>query len=256
MFSWYATKKLHNEMMHSVLNAPVPLYFDKTPLSRILNIFSKDLNQLEIQMSYHISAFIMMMYTMFAIASVAIAAHKYMIFLVPFVFIMCIMLINEALPAIKETGQLFRLAKSPMISHIQNSLSGSNTIRVYGRSQEFIEANYNHINNHIFAIQVYEGVNSWFALRIDLLSILLMAVISTACVFLRTDVSQEEQESISLSGLTDKKEVIEPVLLSMLLSYVLTIQTTLVYVLKFYVQIESNMINAERCMNLVNIIQE
>ena len=143
-----------------------------------------------------------------------------------------------------------------MISHIQNSLSGSNTIRIYGRSQEFIEANYNHINNHIFAIQVYEGVNSWFAIRIDILSVLLMAVISTACVFLRTDVSQEDQESISLSGLTDKKEVIEPVLLSMLLSYVLTIQTTLVYVLKFYVQIESNMINAERCMNLVNIIQE
>lgn len=42
----------------------------------------------------------------------------------------------------------------------------------------------------------------------------------------------------------------------MLLSYVLTIQTTLVWVLKFYVQIESNMINAERCMNLCNIVQE
>jgi ABC-type multidrug transport system fused ATPase/permease subunit len=44
IYSWYATRKLHNDMMHSVLNAPVPLYFDKTPLSRILNIFSKDLN--------------------------------------------------------------------------------------------------------------------------------------------------------------------------------------------------------------------
>ena len=186
-------------------------------------------------MSYHISAFVMMIYTLLSIAFVAIAAHRYMIFLIPFVFAMCIILINEALPAIKETGRLFRLAKSPMLSHVQNSLSGSSTIRVYGRNQEFIETNYNHINNHIFAIQVYEGVNSWFAIRIDILSILLMAVISTACVFLRTDVSVEEQQSISLSGLTDSKEVIEPVLLSMLLSYVLTIQTTLVYVLKFYV---------------------
>jgi hypothetical protein len=44
IFSWYATKKLHDDMMHSILNAPVNLFFDITPLSRILNIFSKDLN--------------------------------------------------------------------------------------------------------------------------------------------------------------------------------------------------------------------
>jgi hypothetical protein len=80
-----------------------------------------------------------------------------------------------------------------------------------------------------------QAVNSWFSIRIDMLSVLLMSVISAACVFLRHDVSKESQESISLSGLTDDKEVIEPVLLSMLLSYVLTIQTTLVWVLKFYV---------------------
>jgi hypothetical protein len=64
---------------------------------------------------------------------------------------------------------------------------------------------------------------SWFSIRIDFLSITTMAMISVACVLLRNDVSQEKQESISLTGLTDDKETIEPVLLSMLLSYVLTI---------------------------------
>ena len=56
--SWNATKKLHEDMAHSILKAPVNLYFDKTPLGRIMNVFSKDLNQLEIQMSYHISSFV------------------------------------------------------------------------------------------------------------------------------------------------------------------------------------------------------
>lgn len=105
-------------------------------------------------------------------------------------------------------------------------------------------------------MQMQQGIMSWFAIRIDFLSICTMAMISVACVLLRNDVSQQKQESISLTGLSDDKETIEPVLLSMLLSYVLTIQTTLVWVLKFYVQIESNMINAERCMNLCNIVQE
>ena len=54
----------------------------------------------------------------------------------------------------------------------------------------------------------------------------------------------------------DSKPVMEPILLSLLLSYVLNIQSTLVWLLKYYVQIESNMINAERCMNIANVIQE
>lgn len=89
-----------------------------------------------------------------------------------------------------------------------------------------------------------------------MLSIILMALLSSACVLLRQDVSEEEQESISLSGLDDSKPVMEPILLSLLLSYVLNIQSTLVWLLKYYVQIESNMINAERCMNIANVIQE
>jgi hypothetical protein len=58
-----------------------------------------------------------------------------------------------------------------------------------------------------------------------------MGVISVACVFLRADVTNEEQDSISLPGFTDDKEAIEPILLSMLLSYVLSIQTSLLLVM-------------------------
>lgn len=62
-------------MLHSILNAPVNMYFDKTPLSRILNIFSKDLNQLEIQMAYHMGAFLGIIYQLASIGFVACMAH-------------------------------------------------------------------------------------------------------------------------------------------------------------------------------------
>lgn len=43
LYCWSATKKLHDRMIHHVLRAPVNLYFDTTPIGRILNRFSKDL---------------------------------------------------------------------------------------------------------------------------------------------------------------------------------------------------------------------
>ena len=47
VFSWYATRKLHRHMISKILRAPVNLYFDTTPIGRILNRFSKDLNVME-----------------------------------------------------------------------------------------------------------------------------------------------------------------------------------------------------------------
>ncbi len=76
-------------MSHAVLNAPLNLYFDRTPIARILNVFSKDLNQLEIQMSYHISAFVGMLYQLLSIGFVAVVAHYYMLFLIPVVTGFC-----------------------------------------------------------------------------------------------------------------------------------------------------------------------
>jgi ABC-type multidrug transport system fused ATPase/permease subunit len=45
--NWVATRQLHSDMIGKVLEAPVNLYFDVTPVGRILNKFSKDLNQIE-----------------------------------------------------------------------------------------------------------------------------------------------------------------------------------------------------------------
>jgi len=36
------TKQIHEDMLSKVLNAPINLYFDVTPIGRILNRFSKD----------------------------------------------------------------------------------------------------------------------------------------------------------------------------------------------------------------------
>lgn len=254
--SWYATKKLHENMLHSILNAPVNMYFDKTPLSRILNIFSKDLNQLEIQMAYHMGAFLGIIYQLASIGFVACMAHYYMVVLVPFMAILCIDLVLKTVPSVIETAKLLRATTSPIFGHVLESLVGSSTIRVYGRQDEFVEESKFLLNSNIKAVQMQQAVQAWFCLRVNMLSIILMALLSSACVLLRQDVSEEEQESISLSGLDDSKPVMEPILLSLLLSYVLNIQSTLVWLLKYYVQIESNMINAERCMNIANVIQE
>ena len=42
-FSWHGIKLMHEKMVERILNAPINLYFDTTPIGRILNRFTKDL---------------------------------------------------------------------------------------------------------------------------------------------------------------------------------------------------------------------
>ena len=56
MFTLRAGRIIHEQMIERVVNAPVNLYFDVTPVGRILNKFSKDLNGLETQTGWMMSA--------------------------------------------------------------------------------------------------------------------------------------------------------------------------------------------------------
>jgi ABC-type multidrug transport system fused ATPase/permease subunit len=56
LYTLRAGRIIHEEMVDRVLHAPVNLYFDVTPIGRILNKFSKDLNGLETQSGWMMSA--------------------------------------------------------------------------------------------------------------------------------------------------------------------------------------------------------
>ncbi len=58
-------------MVSKVLNAPINLYFDVTPIGRILNRFSKDLSQIESNMSYNIGGLFAMSYQSLAVVIVS-----------------------------------------------------------------------------------------------------------------------------------------------------------------------------------------
>lgn len=133
LYSVAATKKLHGVMLRSVFEAPLNLYFDTTPIGRILNRFSKDLTLLDTQFGFTFSSTIALGYALVYTIMVAIIAVPWTALMLPFIFAWSFCIVRRVNKAIRQTTRLEATTKSPVLSHLQETLSGGPTIRAFSR---------------------------------------------------------------------------------------------------------------------------
>lgn len=231
-----ATQRLHRSMINRVMEAPVNLYFDVTPVGRIMNKFSKDLNAIESSQGGMLSMIINNFFRLVQVFLVAIFAVYWIGAILPFIFMIAFCLVSRVLPAIRETVRLSSTTKSPLLSYLGETIAGCTTIRAFDLSDEFIQGNNVLLNQNILAVQMQTGVQGWFAIRVDLLAIVMMLIFSSVCITVRTSVN--------------------PIILSLLLVYMLQIQNSMIVFLRTFMMMQQNMVNADRCMKMCEIIQE
>ena len=138
-------------MIERILNAPINLYFDTTPIGRVLNRFSKDLNVMDIQFIFLIGTFYTNFYQLVVTISVSIVIVPWIALFFPIIFIFVRILYKYSISATKEVSRIESVTKSPLLSYIGETLSGTSTIRAYQKKDQFITNFYKLLNNNIVA---------------------------------------------------------------------------------------------------------
>jgi ABC-type multidrug transport system fused ATPase/permease subunit len=154
----------------------------------------------------------------------------------PLLLVISTILISRASNALKETVRLFSTTNSPILSYFGETINGTSTIRAYERQQDFIDGFHKLLNDNILASQMRAGVTGWFTIKVDMMAISLMFLMTMICVLCR--------------------DFTNPVILAILLSYTMTIQFNLKWFLVTFNTLQGNMVNADRCMKLLDIPQE
>uniref|UniRef100_A0A8C3ILS1 Multidrug resistance-associated protein 4 n=1 Tax=Chrysemys picta bellii TaxID=8478 RepID=A0A8C3ILS1_CHRPI len=133
-----AGQTLHNKMFQSLLKAPV-LFFDRNPIGRILNRFSKDIGHLDDLLPLTILDFIQTLLQIFGVVAVAVAVIPWILIpLVP-LCILFIFLRRYFLDTARDIKRLESTTRSPVFSHLSTSLQGLWTIRAFKAEQRFQE---------------------------------------------------------------------------------------------------------------------
>lgn len=116
-----AVSILHNTMINKVLSAPINLFYDVTPIGKILNRFSKDLNVIDTQLCYTIGSFLACFYQAIAALIVAVYVVPYIVVIVVIMASCGIFIFKYVIKGYKDTYRLDAVTKSPILSFLQET---------------------------------------------------------------------------------------------------------------------------------------
>lgn len=171
------SENLHLRYIRKVLGAPVTTFFDVTPVGRILNRFSRDLDQVDNPMPYFSLWMVMYIFQMASAFIVCAAADPWVLILYLPVGYGLIFTIRVYQATAREVKRLDSVTRSPFLNLVSETISGIETIRSYRMTQYFSEKSEQLLNHNAKFYFVFQSSGRWFAMRTDwFISLIICAV--------------------------------------------------------------------------------
>ncbi|CAO1615594.1 unnamed protein product [Parajaminaea phylloscopi] len=224
MLSFWACANLHNDAMKGIIFAKMS-FFDTTPVGRIMNVLTKDIDVADNQIS---DAFRMALNTigqvLGSIILITILTHY-------FVIAVAVIMIGYYWGAMfyrasaRELKRLDAILRSSLYAHFSESLSGLPVIRAYSEVDSFVKENMKR-NDHENRAYFMTIINQrWLGVRLDLLGGVLTLVVAILVVAANT---------------------ISPAKIGIALSYVVTTTQSFSWMTRQIAEVENDMNSIER----------
>ncbi|KAJ1782494.1 hypothetical protein LPJ59_006797, partial [Coemansia sp. RSA 2399] len=168
-----ASREIHESMLRGVLRSPMS-FFDVTPLGRILNRFSSDLQRCDEMLPRYVGGLVNTMVSVVStITVIGFSTPLMLVVMFPLSFIYRY-LQERFLFSSRELRRLDFTTRSPIFAHLQESIGGVSTVRAYSQQPRFIAENEDHIEKNIRPYYAYMSLNRWLGLRLETLGNIVM----------------------------------------------------------------------------------
>ncbi|XP_023233967.1 multidrug resistance-associated protein 4-like [Centruroides sculpturatus] len=182
-----ASTNLHNKMLGCIIHTPIS-FLDNNPVGKILNRFSKDVNNMDDMLTFVFYEAIRA--SGFSIGMIVIEAIicPYLIVITVFLLIAFYVLWTTHNSVLNSIKYLEGKSRSPVFSHLSTSLYGITTIRAFNAETKFISTFNEYQDKHTATWFIYLSLNRWNCLYGQIIGyIYLIITVIVFIVFVNTD---------------------------------------------------------------------
>lgn len=230
-----ASSTLHQKLLSSIVRAPMH-FFDTTPLGRIMNRFSKDIDVLDNYIQFILR--LVLNNTLQVVATLVIISIKtpiFLAFVIPFI-ILYFFIQRFYVATSRQLKRIESVSRSPIFTHFAETIQGVNTIKAYGASHRFIRESNRRVDHNLRCFYPSQVANCWLQIRLEFLANLLVFFAS----FLAT---------ITKEGLTGSS-------IGLSLSYALNVTLALNWCVRMFAEMENNVVAVERISEYTDVPPE
>ena len=233
-----ASRKLHERMAYAIFRSPMS-FFETTPSGRILNRFSSDIYRVDEVLSRTFNMlFVNSARAFYTLILIAASTPVFVALIIPLAAIY-LYIQRYYLRTSRELKRLDSISRSPIYAHFQESLGGITTIRAYRQQGRFALENEWRVDANLRAYFPSIHANRWLAIRLEFIgSFIILAAASFAIISVATG-----------SGLSAG-------LVGLAMSYALQITTSLNWIVRQTVEIETNIVSVERVLEYARLPSE
>eukprot|EP00898_Chlorokybus_atmophyticus_P006293 jgi/Chlat1/6665/Chrsp49S06158 len=161
-----ASRSLHGLLLARTLHLPMS-FFDSQPTGRLINRFTRDIEQIDVTLPDTFESYLGTLFNvLFSVATICVVTPPFLLPFVPIAFIY-----NSVqryyIRSSRELKRLDSIARSPVFAHFSETLYGLSTVRAYAQAAQFIDINYNRVQESNRAYFASVTLNRWLGIRLE-----------------------------------------------------------------------------------------
>ncbi|XP_004629247.1 multidrug resistance-associated protein 9 isoform X1 [Octodon degus] len=163
-----ASSLLHDRVFDKILKSPMS-FFDTTPTGRLMNRFSKDMDELDVRLPFHAENFLQQFFMVVFILIIFAVVFPAVLVVLAGLTLVFVILLRIFHKGVQELKKVENISRSPWFSHITSSMQGLGVIHAYGKKEDCIHK-FKMLNDENSSHLLYFNCAlRWFALRMDVL---------------------------------------------------------------------------------------
>ncbi|CBX97089.1 similar to ABC multidrug transporter [Plenodomus lingam JN3] len=225
IFGTKAGKVMLHRAISRVLRAPMS-FFDTTPLGRITNRFSKDIDVMDNTLTDAMRMYFLTLAMIISVFILIIAYYYYYAIALGPLFLFFLFSAAFYRSSAREVKRHEAVLRSNVFAKFGEAVSGTATIRAYGLQEQFSQSVRASVDEMNSAYYLTFANQRWLSLRLDIVGIFLVFTTGVLVVTSRFSV--------------------DPSIAGLVLAYILTIVQMIQFTVRQLAEVENNMNSTER----------